>query len=239
MFVSSGISNLTQIGTRNHSDLQLLISPADDHTQYLNNTRHDITARHTLGTVVPFPAFTQLTDTPGAYAGNALKVIRVNAGAAGIEYAAVGGVQAALASTNTTTVTNSGADVVLFSFAGVPALGANSAMVIRWFYQSNVVGANPTALKLKIGASTFLSRNVINANNFTWTEWVIQNVGATNSQIVIMHQVGNTATTGDANTGTSAIQTNASFQLDFVGNTPAAGSSTIITSYFATLVLHV
>ena len=25
----------------------------DDHTQYLNNTRHDTTARHTLGTVVP------------------------------------------------------------------------------------------------------------------------------------------------------------------------------------------
>ena len=25
----------------------------DDHTQYLNNTRHDTTTRHTLGTVVP------------------------------------------------------------------------------------------------------------------------------------------------------------------------------------------
>jgi len=32
-------------------------------------------------------AFIDLTDTPGAYAGNALKVVRVNAGANGLEYA--------------------------------------------------------------------------------------------------------------------------------------------------------
>ena len=34
----------------------------DDHTQYLNTTRHDITARHTLGTVVPHDALASLTE---------------------------------------------------------------------------------------------------------------------------------------------------------------------------------
>ena len=33
----------------------------DDHTQYLNNTRHDTTARHTLGTVVPHDDHGSLT----------------------------------------------------------------------------------------------------------------------------------------------------------------------------------
>ena len=33
----------------------------DDHTQYLNTTRHDTTARHTLGTVVPHDDHGQLT----------------------------------------------------------------------------------------------------------------------------------------------------------------------------------
>lgn len=34
----------------------------DDHTQYLNNTRHDTTDRHTLGTVVPHDALASLTE---------------------------------------------------------------------------------------------------------------------------------------------------------------------------------
>lgn len=34
----------------------------DDHTQYLNNTRHDTTTRHTLGTVVPHDTLNGLTD---------------------------------------------------------------------------------------------------------------------------------------------------------------------------------
>lgn len=34
----------------------------DDHTQYLNNTRHDVTDRHTLGTVVPHDALANLTE---------------------------------------------------------------------------------------------------------------------------------------------------------------------------------
>ncbi|MBA7716149.1 hypothetical protein ES703_125214 [subsurface metagenome] len=34
----------------------------DDHTQYLNETRHDITGRHALGTVVPHDALANLTE---------------------------------------------------------------------------------------------------------------------------------------------------------------------------------
>jgi len=33
----------------------------DDHTQYLNNARHDVTARHTLGSVVPHDSHSGLT----------------------------------------------------------------------------------------------------------------------------------------------------------------------------------
>lgn len=35
---------------------------ADDHAHYLNNVRHDLTARHALGTVVPHDALANLTD---------------------------------------------------------------------------------------------------------------------------------------------------------------------------------
>jgi len=34
----------------------------DDHAQYLNNTRHDLPARHSLGTVVPHDALASLTE---------------------------------------------------------------------------------------------------------------------------------------------------------------------------------
>lgn len=34
----------------------------DDHSQYLNNTRHDLTGRHTLGSVVPHDALANLTE---------------------------------------------------------------------------------------------------------------------------------------------------------------------------------
>jgi len=34
----------------------------DDHTQYLNTTRHDVTERHSLGTVVPHDALASLTE---------------------------------------------------------------------------------------------------------------------------------------------------------------------------------
>lgn len=38
----------------------------DDHTQYLSNARHDTTARHTLGTVVPVSTAAPQTVVPGA-----------------------------------------------------------------------------------------------------------------------------------------------------------------------------
>jgi len=34
----------------------------DDHTQYLNTTRHDLTERHTLGTVVPHDSLADLIE---------------------------------------------------------------------------------------------------------------------------------------------------------------------------------
>ena len=34
----------------------------DDHTQYLNNTRHDVTARHALGSVVPHDNLADLAE---------------------------------------------------------------------------------------------------------------------------------------------------------------------------------
>ena len=59
---------------------------ADNHTQYLNNARHDVTARHTLGTVVPHTKFLNLTDTPGNYTSAANKRVKVNSGANGLVY---------------------------------------------------------------------------------------------------------------------------------------------------------
>lgn len=38
----------------------------DDHTHYLNNARHDATARHTLGTVIPVSVASPQTIVPGA-----------------------------------------------------------------------------------------------------------------------------------------------------------------------------
>lgn len=45
------VGDWTFFATTRHSQLEEL--NLDNHTQYLNNTRHDVTARHTLGTVVP------------------------------------------------------------------------------------------------------------------------------------------------------------------------------------------
>ena len=46
-------------GVTDHGNLDGLKD--DDHTQYLNTTRHDTTTRHTLGTVVPHDDHGQLT----------------------------------------------------------------------------------------------------------------------------------------------------------------------------------
>jgi len=54
-------------GIANHGALTGLLD--DDHTQYLNNVRHDTVDRHTLGTVVPHDSFLGLSDTPGSYSG--------------------------------------------------------------------------------------------------------------------------------------------------------------------------
>lgn len=48
------------LGTSEHG--ALLGLDDDDHTQYLNNARHDLAARHTLGTVVPFNRLDQLLN---------------------------------------------------------------------------------------------------------------------------------------------------------------------------------
>jgi hypothetical protein len=67
-----------------HSSLAGL--DVDDHTQYLNTTRHDTTDRHPLGTVVPHDSFLGLTDTPTSYTGQAGKSSRVNSAENGLEF---------------------------------------------------------------------------------------------------------------------------------------------------------
>jgi len=56
VFDNSAIRNqkiIDDLLVHNHTHANLLGLDADDHSQYLNTTRHDVTARHTLGTVVP------------------------------------------------------------------------------------------------------------------------------------------------------------------------------------------
>lgn len=48
------------------SNAHLYDTVRDDHTQYLNNARHDVTARHTLGTVVPVSVAAPQAIVPGA-----------------------------------------------------------------------------------------------------------------------------------------------------------------------------
>jgi hypothetical protein len=63
----------------------------DDHTQYLDVTRHDTPDRHALGTVVPHDAFLGLTDTPANYTGAAGKTVVVNSAANALEFVTAGG----------------------------------------------------------------------------------------------------------------------------------------------------
>ena len=72
----------------------------DDHSQYLNNARHDLIARHTLGSVVPHDVFTALTDTPSSYSGQAGKYVKVNSGANALEFGLVATKFTAYASSN-------------------------------------------------------------------------------------------------------------------------------------------
>lgn len=56
LFDNSAIRNrkiIDDLLVHNHVHADLLGLDADDHSQYLNTTRHDTTTRHTLGTVVP------------------------------------------------------------------------------------------------------------------------------------------------------------------------------------------
>lgn len=96
----------------------------DDHTQYLNEARHDTTVRHTLGTVVPHDAFTGLTDTPASYTGATKKPVVVNAAENAVQFGGVdvdfGGYKAvAMACDNGT------------SFPGSPVTG-------QWFYRTDI-----------------------------------------------------------------------------------------------------
>ena len=64
LFDNSAIRNrkiIDDLLVHNHTHANLSGLDADDHTQYLNTTRHDVTDRHTLGTVVPHDDHGQLT----------------------------------------------------------------------------------------------------------------------------------------------------------------------------------
>lgn len=74
----------TFVATLDHGLLEGLGD--DDHTQYLNNTRHDTTVRHTLGSVVPHDDFIQLGDTPASYLGQIGKAVVVKSTEDGLEF---------------------------------------------------------------------------------------------------------------------------------------------------------
>ncbi len=65
LFDNSAIRNrkiIDDLLVHNHVHADLLGLDADDHTQYLNITRHDVTSRHTLGTVVPHDSHSSLSN---------------------------------------------------------------------------------------------------------------------------------------------------------------------------------
>lgn len=66
-------SNLTSLANRSHTDLTDL--GIDGHTQYLNVARHDLTARHSLGSVVPH-------DTPTGIGFSAYPLVNADIDAA-------------------------------------------------------------------------------------------------------------------------------------------------------------
>src|SRR3990172_2307664 len=75
MKISTVVSSLSQIATRGHALLTGLTD--DDHTQYLDVTRHDTTSRHTLGTVVP-REWTILTKTSEQSVNNSTVLVADN-----------------------------------------------------------------------------------------------------------------------------------------------------------------
>ena len=65
LFDNSAIRNrkiIDDLLVHNHTHANLSGLDADDHTQYLNTTRHDVTDRHTLGTVVPHDSHSSLSN---------------------------------------------------------------------------------------------------------------------------------------------------------------------------------
>ena len=65
LFDNSAIRNrkiINDLLVHNHVHANLLGLDADDHTQYLDTTRHDSTTRHTLGTVVPHDSHSSLSN---------------------------------------------------------------------------------------------------------------------------------------------------------------------------------
>ena len=65
LFDNSAIRNrkiIDDLLVHNHTHANLSGLDADDHTQCLNTTRHDVTDRHTLGTVVPHDSHSSLSN---------------------------------------------------------------------------------------------------------------------------------------------------------------------------------
>lgn len=85
MRLTSVISDIIQIVNRDHGDLTGLTD--DDHTAYLNNTRHDSTARHTLGSVVPHDSLAGITDVPATSTADYGKPLRLKHDGKAYEFA--------------------------------------------------------------------------------------------------------------------------------------------------------
>jgi len=159
MRVSSVITDILQIINRDHGSLQGLVN--DDHAQYLNTARHDLPARHTLGTVVAHDAFRSLTDTFSSFVGKSLQVLRVNSGETALEpFALSVGTKIAAAYTDVT-ITNSSAETNLVSVI-IPAGTLSTNNVIRATVRlseitlQDQVTSNVT-FRLKYGGTTVAS----------------------------------------------------------------------------------
>lgn len=71
----ASVSHVLDATTLTHLWEHISDTSRDDHTQYLNTTRHDVTARHTIGTVIP-AGTTPLATSTSAAVGSANTVAR-------------------------------------------------------------------------------------------------------------------------------------------------------------------
>lgn len=242
MDINNPIGNINQIGTRLHSSLQGLT--ADDHLQYHHLTGL-LSARPAFGNAgalyyatdtstmyydtgtawvewVQREAFTTLSDTPGAYAGNGGKVIKVNAAANGLVYGTATGIVATIDTDQTLAGTN-GTDQVVASVANVPAAGVRDTYIIEGRASIGLASSKSISIGFKAGT------NLLVSCSFTWSgggeiffRCVIHMRNATNAETadLIIYQSGATPITVQMNNLTQAVDLSATWTLNYFVNIP-------------------